>query len=318
MRRAALIYNPIAGRGRWQRVLAAVLRVCRREGFDLEPVPTTAPGQATELAGQLAREGRVEAVFALGGDGTAREVAAGLLGGEARLGILPGGTANLLALALGLPRDPVAAAAVLCHAASRPFDVGLAGGSAFLMMVSAGIDGRALAALDHGWKARFGKTAVFVQGVREWWRYGYPAIEITADGERLPPATFLAVSNIPQYGGNFLMAPGARPDDRRLELVTFHGSGRAPTLGFILGVVSGRHTRRRDVGLRSVEEVVFTVPPEAGVQIDGDPLAVGAGGQASAGSAASAGGAAVVLRVNLAAESLQVLAPPLRRTGPGA
>ncbi len=300
MRRAALIYNPTAGRGRWQRVLAGVLGICRREGFDIEPMPTAAAGQATELAGELAREGRVEAVFALGGDGTAREVAAGLLGGGARLGILPGGTANLMALALGLPRDPLAAAAVLCRSPARSFDVGLAGGRPFLMMISAGLDARALAALDPGWKARLGKTAVFLQGVREWWRYGYPAIEITADGERLPPATFLAVSNIPHYGGSFHMAPGARPDDRRLELVTFHGSGRAPTLGFILGVVSGRHTRRADVRVRSVEEVTFSLPPEAGVQVDGDPFQVGE---------SAAPGAPVRVQVRLAPESLQVLAP---------
>ena len=314
MRRAALIYNPIAGRGRWQEVLEAVLRTCRREGFEIEPVPTAAPGQATDLAGDLAREGRVEAVFALGGDGTAREVACGLLGSRTHLGILPGGTANLMALALGLPRDPVAAAAVLCHAAARPFDVGLAGASAFLMMISAGLDGRALAVLDRGWKARLGKTAVVLQGVREWWRYGFPEIEVMADGKQLPPATFLAVCNIPYYGGSFRMAPGARPDDRRFELVTFHGSGRAATLAFILGVMSGRHTRRRDVGVRSVEEVVFTVPPGAGVQVDGDALPAagkdGADGRDIARGARIAGQEGATFLVRLAPDPLLVLAPP--------
>jgi diacylglycerol kinase (ATP) len=297
MRRAALIYNPTAGRGRWKKVLASVLSTCRNGGFDIEPVPTAAPGQATELAGGMAREGRVEAVFALGGDGTAREVAAGLLGSGTPLGILPGGTANLMALALGLPRDPVAAAAVICEATARPFDAGLAGASAFLMMISAGLDGRALAALDRGFKARFGKTAVFLQGVREWWRYGYPQIDVVADGERLPPATFLAVCNIPFFGGSYRIAPGARPDNRRLELVTFHGSGRVPTLGFILGVLSGRHTRRDDVGVRTVEEVSFSVPPEAGVQIDGDPISHG-------------GESGATFHVRLAPAQLLVLAPP--------
>ena len=57
--------------------------------------------------------------------------------------------------------------------------------------------------------------------------------------------------------------------------MTFHGSGRAATLGFILGVVSGRHLRRRDVSLRSVSEVVFSVPPGAAVQVDGDPVEEG-------------------------------------------
>jgi len=307
MRRAALIYNPIAGRGRLERVLDAVLRTCRREGFELEPVPTAAPGQATELAGQLAREGRVEAVFALGGDGTAREVACGLLGSQTHLGILPGGTANLMALTLGLPRDPVAAAAVLCHASARPFDVGLAGASAFLMMISAGLDARALAAVDRGFKTRLGKTAVLLQGVREWWRYGFPEIEVTADGKRLPPATFLAVCNIPYYGGSYRMAPGARDDDRRFELVSFHGSGRLATLAFLLGVISGRHIRRRDVGVRVVEEVVFTVPQEAGVQVDGDAFAAGTADSSGGPGAAATGGTSI--HVRLAPETLLVLAP---------
>lgn len=327
MRRAALIYNPIAGRGRWERVLEGVLRTCREEGLDLEPVPTAAAGQATDLAGDLAGEGRVEAVFALGGDGTAREVAAGLLGSRMPLGILPGGTANLMALALGLPRDPVAAAAVLCHAKARAFDAGIAGSRAFLMMVSAGLDGRALAALDRGFKTRLGKTAVVLQGVREWWRYGYPEIEIVADGEPMAPATFLAVCNIPYFGGSYRMAPGARSDDRRFELVTFHGGGRVPTLGFILDVVGGRHTRRADVGIRAVEEVVFTVPAAAGLQVDGDPLPRGHDGPHGAAADTDhrerfeqiehAGAAeAVTVQVRLAPEPLLVLAPPVSAAAP--
>lgn len=303
MRRAALIYNPIAGSGGHERVLDAILRTFRREGFELEPVPTAAPGQATQIAGDLAREGRVEAIFALGGDGTAREVAAGLMGSEAPLGILPGGTANLMALTLGLPRHPVAAAAVLSRVPARPFDVGIAGASAFLMMISAGLDGRALAGLDRTFRSRLGKkTAVVLRGIREWWRYGYPEIEIVADGKRLPPATFAVVANIPYYGGPYRMAPGARADDRRFELVTFHGGGRAATLGFAAGVVSGRHTRRRDVAVRTVEDVVLTVPPEAAVQIDGDLVAEGG-----------------VIHVRLAQAPLMVLAPerPPERPRPG-
>jgi diacylglycerol kinase (ATP) len=292
MRRAALIYNPIAGRGRQHRVLDAILRTCREEGFDLEPVPTTAPGQATELAGSLARDGRVETVFALGGDGTAREVAAGLLGSPVSLGILPGGTVNLMALALGLPRDPRAAAAVLCRVPPQPFDVGVAGGTVFLMMASAGLDARALSTLDQAWKTRLGRSAVLLQGIREWWRYPFPWLEVTADGERLPPASFLVLANIPYYGGKYRMAPRATTDSRRLELVTFHGTGRPATLAFILDVVRGRHTRRRDVAIRTVREAVLGVPAAAAVQVDGDPVAAGP-----------------TLDVRLAPEPLMVLAP---------
>src|SRR6185295_10693296 len=69
------------------------------------------PGHATELAREQGRE--LEVVFVFGGDGTMREAAAGLLGSPAALGLIPGGTVNVLGLSLGLPREPVAAAGFL-------------------------------------------------------------------------------------------------------------------------------------------------------------------------------------------------------------
>ena len=257
MRQAALIYNPRSGRQRHARVLDAILAALRGGGFDVEPVPTAFAGQATALAREH-REGS-EVVFAFGGDGTAREVAAGLLGG----------TANLLALALGLPREPVAAAAALCRLPARPFDVGLAGPDPFLMMVSAGLDAAALTALDTRLKWRFGKAAILGQGLREWWRYAYPALALTADGEPLA-ATFAAVANTPYYGGAFRLAPAARTDDGWLELVRFTGSGRAATLGFFGDLLRSAHVRRRDVEVRRVREVTFAAPAGSPAQVDGD------------------------------------------------
>jgi diacylglycerol kinase (ATP) len=267
MRRAALIYNPRSGRQRHARVLDTLLATLRSGGFDVEPVPTAFAGQATALARELGRE--AEAVFAFGGDGTAREVAAGLLGGRAALGVLPGGTANLLALALGLPNDPVAAAARMGSLPARPFDVGLAGGIPFLMMVSAGLDVALLAALDTRLKWRFGKGAFVWQGLREWWRYPYPALEVVADGEPLD-ATFVSVSNIPFYAGAFRLTPDARPDDGLLELALFRGAGRAATLSFALDVARSAHLRRRDFEIRRVREVVLHGPAGTGAQVDGD------------------------------------------------
>jgi len=278
MRRAALIYNPRSGRQRHAQVLDALLATLSAGGFEVEPVPTAFAGQATELARGL-RE-KAEVVFAFGGDGTAREVATGLLGGEAALGVIPGGTANLLALALGLPREPVAAAAALLRLRPRPFDVGLAGGIPFLMMISAGLDATLLASLNTRLKWRFGRSAILGHGLREWWRYPYPSLELTADGEPLR-ATFVSVSNIPFYAGSFRLAPEARTDDGRFELVLFRGSGRAATLGFALDVVRSAHLRRKDVEIRRVREVVLAGPAGALAQVDGDvcqerlPLTIG-------------------------------------------
>jgi YegS/Rv2252/BmrU family lipid kinase len=292
MRHAALIYNPCAGRQRHARVLDDLVATLRQGGYAAETVPTRAPGDATNLARELAAAGRVEAVFAFGGDGTVREVAAGLLGSGVALGILPGGTVNLLAMALGLPRDPAAAAAVLCAAPARPMDVGLAGDSPFLMMVSAGLDASVLAAVDPALKLRFGQAAIVGHGLLEWWRYGYPRLEVIADGERLEEATFAAVSNIPYYAGAFRLAPGARLDDRRLDLVLFRGAGRLATVLFAADLLRAAHVRRSDVLIRQVEGVVFAGPAGAAAQLDGDLCQE-----------------TVPLRVRLSPETIQILAP---------
>ena len=274
MRRAALIYNPTSGRRRHAHVLDDILAALRGGGFAVEPAPTSHAGEATLLARDLAKAGNTEVVFSFGGDGTAREVAAGLLGSPVALGFLPGGTANLLALGFGLPPDPVRAAAVLCTATARDFDVGLAeqgsGKSVpFLMMVSAGLDATILASLDLRLKYRFGKGAIVWQGLREWWRYPYPDLEIVAEGRR-HTATFAAVANIPYYGGSFRLAPDARPDNRLLELVLFHGRGRRATISFALDLLRGAHLRRRDVTVLRVEEALLAGPPGGAAQIDGD------------------------------------------------
>jgi diacylglycerol kinase (ATP) len=277
MRRATLIFNPRSGRQRHAKVLDAILATLRAGGFDVETTPTAFPGHATELARDKGRE--VEVVFAFGGDGTMREAAAGLLGSPASLGLIPGGTANVLGLALRLPRDPVAAAALLTTLPARPFDVGLAGKTPFLMMVSAGLDATVLGALDTRLKWRFGKAAFFAQGLRELWRYTFPALGLIADGERVE-ATFAAVSNIPFYGGALRLAPEARTDDGWLDLVLFRGTGRAAALSFAWDLFRSAHVRRSDVTVKRVREVLFEGPAGAPAQVDGDlcpeplPLAV--------------------------------------------
>ena len=268
MRRAALIYNPRSGRQRHARVLDSIVAALRGGGFAVEPVATTFPGEAIALA--RARSLQAEVVFAFGGDGTVREVASGLLGSPAVLGILPGGTVNLLARALGLPANPVAAAGLLGRLAARPLDVGLAGADPFLMMVSAGLDASVLAALDTRLKWRFGQGAILYQGLREWWRYGYSQMAIRADGEALT-ATFAVILNIPFYGGGGIrLAPAARPDDGWLDLVVLRSPGRAAALSFTLDLLRSAHLRRRDVEIRRVREVVFDGPAGAPAQVDGD------------------------------------------------
>lgn len=282
MRQAILIVNRAAGGLAPDRLLAALDARFEREGVHVETTFTAAPGDATRLAREAAADG-VDAVFALGGDGTLREAAEGLLGTGVPLGPLPGGTANVLRLALGLPRDPLAAAERVCRLEPRQLDVGLVrSGSGdtsrervFLMMASAGLDARVLARLSTAGKRRFGRGHILTRGLAEWWGYDYPGLTVEVDGETYR-ASFAAVSNIPHYGGPFRLAPSARTDDRSLHLLLFRGTGRAATLGFAWSVLTSRHVRRRDVTVLPIRRAVFRGPDSAperlDLQVDGDPV----------------------------------------------
>lgn len=270
MSQAVLIYNPRAGRGRAPHLARAILDTLSDRYGSVEPRPTTGPGDATGLARHAAAD-QAQTVFALGGDGTLREVAAGLLGTEAVLGPIPGGTTNVVHHALGIPRQPLAAARALCVATVTKIDVGLCGKEPFLMQASAGLDALALRGASAAAKRIFGRLAILNSGLRRWAVYNFPAIDLIADG-RPNRASFIAVCNLPLYGGAIRIAPAARPDDRALDLVLFQGHGRAKTLAFARDLVLGRHLNRADVELAQVQEVELRSPADLAVQIDGDAI----------------------------------------------
>lgn len=268
MRSAVLIHNPAAGRGRTHSLVDSILDALRRGGFDAEAWPTTAPGSATQQARDAAAAGK-DVVFAFGGDGTLREAAFGLLGTASALGFIPGGTVNVMALTLGIPRRAVLAAEALGAARVREFDVGLCNDQPFLMQASAGIDAAFIQRLDPRLKRAVAKGALLPAAFGALATYPYPRIDLVADGEALD-CSFAVVCNIPFYGGNWIMQPEARPDDRKLDLVAFRGKGRLPTLAFARDLLRGRHLGRGDVEVRQVEEVEILGPPELPMQIDGD------------------------------------------------
>lgn len=269
MRRSILIYNPKSGRQVAESLLPELLAILERGGFAVTPMATGSPGDATRIAREEAARGEIEVAFALGGDGTLREVAAGLAGSEVALGPLPGGTTNVLAIELGLTRRPLEAARELAGARARPFDVGLAGEKPFLMMASAGIDACIMSRQDADLKRRFGQGAVAIEGLRSFFSYDYPAFELEIDG-RSHTASFFVACNIPFYGGPMRMAPLADPRDGLLDVVMLHAGGRIATAGFLASFLSGRHLDRPGVSSFRASSLVLRGPLPFGLQVDGD------------------------------------------------
>ncbi|MEO8275149.1 MAG: diacylglycerol kinase family protein [Thermoanaerobaculia bacterium] len=287
-RRALLIWNPRAGQRVARRSMPEIRRVLSSE-FDLTVEATSGPEHCREIARRAVAE-RFELFIVVGGDGTLRVAASVLAGTDVVLGAIPGGTTNVVAGALGLPVHPVAAARALVVAETREIDLGESNGEPFLMQLSGGLDAQVMAHVNLRTKRLLGKGAVALAGLSEWFRYRFPQFTLEIDGVEAM-ATGFVVANLPQYAGQFEIVPQARPDDRRLELLLFHGRRRRDAVGFALALARGRHLERSDVELRSFTTLRLTSPAALQLQADGDAFV-----------------AAAPLVVGLAAKRLKVLA----------
>ena len=226
-----IVLNPTAGQ-RQRRRLAAILAALAARGVTPEVQATHRPGEATELARAGAQAG-VSRIVAAGGDGTVAEVVNGLLDGPAGatrpvLGILPLGTANVLAHELAIPRAPAALADLLVDGVPRPIWPGIleqAGQQRyFVQMVGVGFDAYVVHRVNGGLKQLVGGLAYGWQGLVEAGRYGFPRIDVVVDG--VATATHgVIVTKGRLYAGRFTLAPDASPLDRGLTVVLFDRPG---------------------------------------------------------------------------------------------
>ena len=173
---------------------------------------TTRGGEATELARDAA--GRLDALYVFGGDGTYNEVLNGI-DADTPLGFVPGGGASVLPRALGLPREPVAAAHAIAAGTPRRIGLGRVNGHRFGFASGVGLDAELVRAVDDLGRKPDGKRpgdfAFAWSGVRVLSRHGFslePALEITGHGR----AAFALVSNGPTYtyAGRFALRPAPR------------------------------------------------------------------------------------------------------------
>lgn len=280
--RALLLFNPNATTtdDRVRDVIASALS----SAVELEIAPTKQRGHALHLvAGAL--HGGVEAVFALGGDGTANEVIQALAGTPVPLGILPGGGANVFARALGLPKDPVAATSVLLEhlrsGRTRSITLGRAGERYFAFNAGFGFDAAVVRHVEqHASVKRALRQLAFVWSTGREWATGSarraPEVLLQLpDGSQAGPFAITTVGNADPY--TFLGARPLRvhPDasfDRGLDVVCIDAIGTAALVSILLRVLNdGSHVRSRHVTYRhDLSSFVLSASQPLPLMVDGD------------------------------------------------
>jgi YegS/Rv2252/BmrU family lipid kinase len=215
------IINPISGAGAVPdmaaRRVAMVRAEAERRGLRAEIHLTERGGHARELAAASAAAG-VELVIVWGGDGTINETGAGLLGSETTIGLVPAGSGNGLAAALGVPRDALAALAAAFDGSTRTIDAGLMAGRPFFNIAGIGFDARIAKLFNERAAGSRGGWPYVVIGVREGCRYRAVDYDLQLDDEsRHVRALLIAFANGREYGIGARIAPGAELDDGLLD-----------------------------------------------------------------------------------------------------
>ncbi|MBI3945536.1 MAG: diacylglycerol kinase family lipid kinase [Armatimonadetes bacterium] len=264
---AWLILNPSAGIGRAHLSPEAISALLAEHGIAHARHLTTGPGEATELARAAARAGAPVAIAA-GGDGTVHEVLNGLVGSGTALGILPLGTENICARALGIPFEVRSACEHLAKAKCRAVDVGRVGDRFFLSMAGLGFDAYVVSRVRGALKERLHSLAFFLTGMRALTAYRTARVRLETDGEVWEgDAWGVLVCNAPLYAWRVRVAPDARVDDGWLDVCVFDQRSRG---GFLAAVLASAAFGRMVCRVLRTRRVRIETPKPLPAQLDGE------------------------------------------------
>lgn len=246
MARILVITNPAAARTH-PKTVRQVRDVLRQGGWQVEVVATGGSGDARRLASEAVTAG-LDAVAVFGGDGTTMQAASSLVGSDVALGLIPGGTGNLLAGNLRIPYSAVRAAEILVRGLSRRLDLGRLDTSGdhhyFAVACGAGFDAQIMAETSSAMKQRWGVGAYIATSLRLVSELRNQRYHIVVDGVDYDAnAAVLLVANCAEVLPPILrFGDGVRPDDGMLDVVVLRADS------FAAGMHAIWHFLRREGG----------------------------------------------------------------------
>ncbi|MGF2947979.1 diacylglycerol kinase [Microbacterium alcoholitolerans] len=261
----AVIANPHSGKGRGHRAAESTIAALREFGADVRAYAGGSAAETRELARQ-ALAADPDVLVVVGGDGTLSGILDLLERSDVPVALVPAGTGNDLARALGLPRrDAPAAAALAVRGEVRVIDIGEARSAdrttLFLSVAALGFDAKVS---DRTNRLRWPRGAMryYFALVIELIRLRPLAFRIAIDGEaeHSAPGTLIAVGNTTSYGGGMPVCAGAEPDDGFLDVVHVGPLSRLRLVRLFPLLLSGRHLSRPEVTHRRARSVRVSAP----------------------------------------------------------
>lgn len=264
------IVNPVAGSGRAKEWFEKAAEEMTRRGVDFSFDYTERKEHGMELAA-AARERGEQAVIAVGGDGTAREVACSLINSGIPMGVFPFGTGNDFGSALGLKVDPMEALEDLLNAVPTVIDAAQANDSVYINAAGTGFDVDVIIHTEK-YKRRYYGMVPYLLGIFKSLLYlKWDHFTITADGETFEEDAILVdACNGRRLGGGIKVAPIAELNDGMLDVCIVKKLGRLGVLRVLPSVVKGKHLDSRHVRYFKAKEVRLESTRQNILNLDGE------------------------------------------------
>ena len=253
------ILNPAAGTGYAQQAMDKIVKMMREWKADFRIHQTESPGHATSIARELSEQTGDFTVVSVGGDGTASEVAAGLTGTGAIMGIIPAGTGNDFIKTVKIPKDPVTAMRFMLDRPARSVDTGTINGEFFLNVCGTGFDVTVLECAEEKKKKYRGLIPYFLGLIQAIRVYAPSYLHISYDAEETDGEYLVcSIANGKLIGGGIPICPEADVHDGLLDLIMIQNVPRWKIPFYLPGLMMSKdlqfsitkHVRTRTVTIR--------------------------------------------------------------------
>lgn len=266
MTNTIVIANPAAGNvdssRDWQERLESIVRNC--------PIRVTShPGEAEALARRATQEG-FSRVIAAGGDGTVNQVANGIAGSNAALGLLPLGSVNVFAMELGLPTNDLARCwEIIGKGHIRLVDLPSANRKCFVQLAGIGLDAQVVKETSLAFKRSFGPLSYLISAAQIAARQP-PKLFVESNNAPVEEGSFVLVGNGRLYGGPFPFFKHAVINDGLFDVVVFKRLGYLEIVKYLQDVVFSSDIRVPEVEYFQTRRLRITSEQNVPLEVDGE------------------------------------------------
>ncbi|MBN6187751.1 diacylglycerol kinase [Aneurinibacillus sp. BA2021] len=272
MKRARLIYNPSAGREEVRKRIPDILHVLEEAGYETSCHATRGEGDAT-VAARKAVENRFDLVIAAGGDGTVYEVINGMAEQRYRpaLGIIPAGTTNDFARAIGLPKSIMKAVSVIAKGKPSPVDVGKINNKYFINIAGGGVLTTLTYEVPSKVKTMLGQLAYYIKGIEKLPFLSPMQVRLEIDGQVIDEEIMLfLIANSNSVGGFEKLAPNAKMDDGLFDCIILRKTSLPEFIRIATMALKGDHLKHPDVLYFQAKQLKATSTKRVDINLDGE------------------------------------------------